>query len=45
MKNPVYPRKTLLSLFFSNFSKGFLSLFESGNKKDFQRLKDFITTE
>ncbi len=45
MKNQVYPRKTFLSLLFSNFSKNFLSLFESGNKKEFQRLKDFITTE
>lgn len=45
MKTQASPRKTFFSLLFSNFSKNFFSLFESGNKKDFQRLKDFITTE
>ncbi|MEO7961743.1 MAG: hypothetical protein ABIR19_09355 [Ginsengibacter sp.] len=44
MKNQVYPRKAFLSVFFENFSRNFVAMFESGNKKDFQRLKDFITS-
>lgn len=44
MKNQVYQKKTVFSVFFSNLSKNFIALFESGNKKDFQRLKDFITS-
>jgi hypothetical protein len=44
MKNQVYQKKTVLSLFFSNLSKNFIALFETGNKKEFQRLKDFITS-
>ncbi len=44
MKNQVYSKKSIVSLLFANFSKGFISMFESGNKKDFQRLKDFITS-
>ena len=44
MKNQVYQKKTALSVFFSTLSKNFIALFESGNKKDFQRLKDFITS-
>jgi len=44
MKNEVYQKKTVLSQFFSNLSKNFIALFETGNKKDFQRLKDFISS-
>ncbi len=43
MKNQVYQKKTAFSMFFHTLSKNFIALFESGNKKDFQRLKDFIT--
>ncbi len=44
MKNQVYQKKTAVSLFFNNLSKNFIALFESGNKREFQRLKDFITS-
>ncbi len=44
MKNQVYQKKTALSMFFSVLSKNFIALFESGNNKEFQRLKDFITS-
>jgi hypothetical protein len=44
MKNNVYQRKSALSVFFSQLAKNFVALFESGNKKEFQRLKDFITS-
>lgn len=44
MKNRVYQRKSTLSVFFSNLVKNFAALFESGNKREFQRLKDFITS-
>ncbi|MGH2566685.1 MAG: hypothetical protein ACRDE5_19345 [Ginsengibacter sp.] len=44
MKNQVYQKKTAISLFFSYFSKNIVALFESGNKKEFQRLKDFISS-
>jgi hypothetical protein len=44
MKKHVKQKKTVLSLFFSNLTKNFIALFESGNKKEFQRLKDFITS-
>ena len=46
MKNQVYQnqRKQHFSMFFSTLSKNFIALFESGNKKEFQRLKDFITS-
>jgi len=42
MKNQVYQKKTAFSVFFHTLSKNFVALFESGNKKEFQRLKDFI---
>jgi len=42
MKNQVYQKKTAVSVFFHTLSKNFIALFESGNKKEFQRLKDFI---
>jgi hypothetical protein len=44
MKNQVYQRKSALSVFFSHLAKNFVALFESGNKREFQRLKDFITS-
>ncbi len=44
MKNQIDPKKTVLSMFISNLSKNFIALFESGNKKEFQRLKDYITS-
>lgn len=44
MKNQVYTKRTFFSLLFSNFSKNFAELFVSGNKREFQRLKDFITS-
>ncbi len=44
MKNQVYQKKTLISLMISGFIKNFVALFENGNKKEFQRLKDFITS-
>jgi hypothetical protein len=44
MKTEVYQKKTVLSLFFSNLSKNLVALFESGDKKEFQRLKDFISS-
>lgn len=44
MKNGTLENKTVLSVFFKNLAKNFTALFESGNKREFQRLKDFITS-
>lgn len=44
MKNHVYQKKSILAIFFRHLSKNFAELFDSGNKKEFQRLKDFITS-
>ncbi|HVZ95280.1 MAG TPA: hypothetical protein VG847_00290 [Chitinophagaceae bacterium] len=44
MKKNANQKKSAFSLFFSHLSKNFLALFESGNKKEFQRLKDFISS-
>jgi hypothetical protein len=44
MKIHVYQNKTQLSMFLSNLHKNFVALFVSGNKREFQRLKDFITS-
>ncbi|MEO8765580.1 MAG: hypothetical protein ABI416_14875 [Ginsengibacter sp.] len=44
MKTQVYQKKTVFSVFLSNLSKNFIALFESGDKKEFQRLKDFISS-
>ncbi|MGN6195524.1 MAG: hypothetical protein ACTHOB_11350 [Ginsengibacter sp.] len=44
MKNEVYQNKSALSIFLRHVAKNFLAFFESGNKRDFQRLKDFITS-
>lgn len=44
MKNQFYQKPSALSLFFSHLAKNFVALFDSGNKREFQRLKDFITS-
>jgi len=44
MKNNAYESKSAFSIFLKNFTRNFVALFESGNKRDFQRLKDFITS-
>ena len=44
MKSQVYQKRSALSLFLSDLTKNFVALFESGNKREFQRLKDFITS-
>ena len=43
MKNNAHETKSALTVFFKHFAKNFVALFESGNKREFQRLKDFIT--
>jgi hypothetical protein len=37
-------KKTVVSMFLTSLSKNFVALFESGNKKEFQRLKDYIAS-
>ncbi len=44
MKHQNSQGKGFLSLFLQNFAKNFNTLFESGNKKEFQRLKEFIAS-
>jgi hypothetical protein len=44
MKNQSYQGKSAVSLFFSHLAKNFIAFFESGNKREFQRLKDFIAS-
>ena len=44
MKNNAYGSKSAFSLFCRNLARNFVALFESGNKREFQRLKDFITS-
>jgi hypothetical protein len=44
MKTKTSQHRLLLTSLLSKFSKNFAMLFESGSKKDFQRLKDFITS-
>ena len=44
MKKQVYQKPSLFAKFISNFSKNFVALFESGNQREFQRLKDFIAS-
>ncbi len=44
MKDRVNKRRTFLSVYFNSLIKNFTALFESGNKREFQRLKDFITS-
>jgi len=44
MKTKTTQHRLLLTSLLSKFSKNFTTLFESGSKKDFQRLKDFIAS-
>ena len=45
MKNIAYDeRETAFSIFIKHLANNFIALFESGNKREFQRLKDFITS-
>ena len=44
MKNDAYESKSAFSVFLKHLSKNFVALFESGNKREFKRLKDFITS-
>jgi hypothetical protein len=44
MKNDFDKKKSAFSRFLGRLSKGFVALFESGNKKEFQKLKDFISS-
>lgn len=44
MKTQDRKSRSALSLFFSDLAKNFVALFKSGNKREFQRLKDFITS-
>jgi hypothetical protein len=44
MKNHVYQKRSALSLYLNDLAKNFIALFESGNKREFQRLKDFISS-
>lgn len=44
MKNHSYENKSAFSQFLKHVAKNFVALFESGNKREFQRLKDFITS-
>ena len=44
MKNQSYHGKSAFSLFLGHLAKNFIALFESGNKREFQRLKDFISS-
>jgi hypothetical protein len=44
MKTKVNSQKFSISLLVSNLSKKFAMLFEDGSKKDFHRLKNFITS-
>jgi len=44
MKKQNYQKPSVLALFFNHVAKNFVALFESGNKREFQRLKDFITS-
>ncbi len=44
MKNQVYQKKPAMAIFLNFLAKNFVALFESGNKREFQRLKDYITS-
>ena len=44
MKSKINQQRLAITSLLSKFSKNFTTLFESGSKKDFQRLKDFITS-
>lgn len=44
MKNQVYQKRSHFSQFWGHFVKNFVAMFVSGNKREFQRLKDFIAS-
>jgi len=44
MKTKMSTQKGTFSHLMSNLSKKLITLFESGEKKDFHRLKNFITS-
>jgi hypothetical protein len=44
MKIQAYEKKSAFSVFLVQLSKHLSELFESENKREFQRLKDFITS-
>lgn len=44
MRTKINPHKPSLALLLSKLSKNLITLFESGEKKEFQRLKNFITS-
>ncbi len=44
MKIHFYQKPSFFAKIMSNFSKNFTALFDSGNKREFQRLKDFIAS-
>jgi len=44
MKNQVYQKKTAITVFFNSLSKNLVALFEAPDKREFQRLKDFISS-
>jgi hypothetical protein len=44
MKTKINQHKPSLASLLSKLSKNLMLLFESGEKKEFQRLKDFITS-
>lgn len=44
MKNQVYQKRSLFSQFIGEFMRNLSALFESSDKKEFQRLKNFIAS-
>lgn len=44
MKNQVYQKRSNFSRFMGELMRNFAALFESSDKKEFQRLKNFIAS-
>ncbi len=44
MKNQVYQKRSLFVRFFTWFSRNASAMFESNDKREFQRLKNFIAS-
>lgn len=44
MKNQVYTKKSFFAQFFGHLMKNVAALFESSDKREFQRLKNFIAS-
>ncbi len=44
MKNQVYTKRSFFARFIGGLMKNFSSLFESSDKREFQRLKNFIAS-